>query len=316
VKELAAFNQFENAFIEWLDQQVTFCNSLVDRIVTKDPGEELLQKIQNDLGYDDKLLTMCEEYRLWAIEGPEELGSVLTFTQADSGVFVKTDIEVFKSLKLHLLNGTHTLSAGLAYLSGFDTVKEGMEDPVFSDFVAQLMTKDIAKAIPYAVNAAEVEKFSSKVLDRFRNPFLQHRWINITLQNTMKMKMRNVPVILQYQKLFNKAPECMATGFAAFILFMKPVKKESEKYFGWSNDRYYMINDEQASFFYSLWEKESSSDVIVTKILANKDLWDADLSTFRAFELSVQTMLSLMIREGVKETMISWRKTRSMELSS
>lgn len=302
VQELARSNGLENDFMQWLDEHVKFCNSLVDRIVTKDPGQDLLNDIQNQLGYEDQLLTMCEDYRLWAIEGDEEVKQILSFATGDNGAFVEPDINIFKFLKLHLLNGTHTLSASLAYLAGFDVVKQGMNDPVFASYVQHLMLTDIAKAIPYEIEKSEMEKFAYKVLDRFRNPFLQHKWLNITLQNTMKMKNRNMPVILRYQKLYDQAPRYMATGFAGYLLFMKAVKKENNIYYGKRGDEYYPINDDQAAYFYHLWNGDLSPDILIEQVLMNKDLWGEDISTFTSFRHLVSEKLTAMLSLGVRKT--------------
>lgn len=299
--ELASFNEFSTEFSQWLERRVKFCNSLVDRIVTKDPGEQLLNKIQEQLGYHDELLTMCEDYRLWAIEGDDEVKRILSFA-SDDGAFVKPDIDISKFLKLHLLNGTHTLSASLAYLAGFDIVRDAMEDKVFSSYVENLMQRDIAKAIPYDMDANEINKFSSKVLDRFRNPFLQHKWINITLQNTMKMKNRNMPVLLRYQQLFNTSPEYMATGFAGYLLFMKGVKKEGNIYYGKRVNEYYSINDDQAPYFFDLWNSGTSLNSLVMKVLSNIEIWGTDMSAFNSFARSVEEKLSSMITNGVRNT--------------
>jgi tagaturonate reductase len=300
--ELAACNSLGQNFMNWLDANVKFCNSLVDRIVTKDPGEALLNDIQQQLGYNDQLLTMCEDYRLWAIEGDDEVKKILSFATGDNGAFVKPDIDIFKFLKLHLLNGTHTLSASLAYLAGFDIVRQGMDDNVFSAYVQHLMLTDIAKAIPYEVKKEEIENFAFKVLDRFRNPFLQHKWINITLQNTMKMRNRNIPVILRYQQLHSSAPKYMATGFAGYLLFMKAVKKEDAVYYGKRGDQYYPINDDQAAYFYHLWNGDLSPDILIHQVLSNKDLWGEDISTFTSFREAVSEKLTEMLTHGVRHT--------------
>jgi tagaturonate reductase len=302
IQELARSNGLDNNFMQWLDAKVKFCNSLVDRIVTKDPGEQLLNDIQTQLGYEDRLLTMCEDYRLWAIEGDEEVKQILSFATDDNGAFVKPDIDIYKFLKLHLLNGTHTLSASLAYLAGFDIVKQGMEDKLFSSYVQHLMLTDIAKAIPYEIEKSEMEKFAFKVLDRFRNPFLQHKWINITLQNTMKMRNRNLPVILRYQQLYDVAPKYMATGFAGYLLFMKAVKKEDNVYYGKRGNEYYAINDDQAAYFYHLWNGDLSPDILIEQVLSNKDLWGEDISTFSAFRHMVSEKLTEMLSRGVRNT--------------
>ena len=73
VLELAHLNGLEEAFIEWLECCNHFCNSLVDRIVTGKPDEEIHIRLQSELGYKDELLIMSEAYRLWAIEGDEKI---------------------------------------------------------------------------------------------------------------------------------------------------------------------------------------------------------------------------------------------------
>ena len=110
VLELAHLNGLEEEFIEWLENHNRFCNSLVDRIVPGKPDAEILSSIEKELGYSDQLLIMSEVYRLWAIEGDEEVKNILSFANVNEGVIIETDITIYKELKLRLLNGTLTLS--------------------------------------------------------------------------------------------------------------------------------------------------------------------------------------------------------------
>src|SRR6185312_1618251 len=170
-----------------------------------------------------------------------------SFEQVDDGVVIAPDIEKYRELKLRLLNGTHTLSCGLAHLSGFTFVKEGMADAAFSTYVRDIMLKEIAPAIPANVADDEAETFGNQVLDRFANPFLNHQWISITAQYTSKMKMRVIPVLQRYFSIYNTVPSNMAKGFAAYILFMKAVKKNGNAYEGELNGKPYPINDDKAA---------------------------------------------------------------------
>ena len=196
-----------------------FCNSLVDRIVPGKPDSVVKTDIEATLGYQDDLLIMCEVYRLWAIEGDEKIKQLLSFGKTDAGVIVAPDIEMYRELKLRLLNGTHTLSCGLAFLSGFHTVKEAMADAGFGGFVQDMMLHEIAPAIPAKVDPVAAEQFGMQVLDRFRNPFINHQWISITVQYSSKMKMRVIPVLLKYYSDFNKTPAHIAKGFGAFLAY-------------------------------------------------------------------------------------------------
>lgn len=297
VLKLASFNKLDAAFISWLQEHNSFCNSLVDRIVPGKPDDTILQQFQSEAGYTDSLLIMSEVYSLWAIEGGEKVKQVLSFAQADKGVVIAPDIEVFRELKLRLLNGTHTLSCGLAFLAGFTTVKDAMKDDAFSSFVQNTMLKEIAPAIPANVNAAEAEQFGLQVLDRFRNPFINHQWISITMQYTSKMKMRVVPVLQNFVKDNGSSSEYIASGFAAYLLFTKPVAKDGNKFSGNWNGASYPINDDHANYFYELWQQYSTAD-LVKAVLQNTELWGTDLSALAGFQQKVSEKLQLLIDAG------------------
>lgn len=283
VKELAQIAQLPASFLIWMEKHCRFCSSLVDRIVPGKPDAATTQQLQRDLGYIDDLIAISEVYRLWAIEGDEKVRSILSFARIDPGVIINPDIEIYRELKLRLLNGTHTLSCGLAFLAGFTTVKNAMDDAGFAAFVSDLMLKDIAPAIPYNLPIQEAKDFGIRVLDRFRNPHIQHQWISITMQYSSKMKMRDIPVLLRHYEQRNTPPPRFALGFAAYLLFMRGGN--------------YPINDDKAGYFLELWQSNEPAEV-VTKVLKDKSLWGADLTQLNGFEKAVRENLELLINKG------------------
>ena len=298
VTELAYLNGLDETFIDWLENCNHFCNSLVDRIVPGKPGVDAKSAIEKKLGYSDELLITCEPYRLWAIEGDAAIKDILSFADADDGVVVTTDINLFRELKLRLLNGTHTLSCGVAILSGFTTVKEAMDDTGFDNYISSLMECEIAKAIPYAVEPSMAEAFAKKVIDRFHNPQIEHQWLSITVQYTTKMKMRVVPLLVQHYKLYNNVPENISLGFAAYILFMHGVKKEEGNYFGLFNGDHYPINDDKASFFYEMWQTLKPASMAAA-VLSDIALWGQDLSVLPGFAAAVQEKMTVISTQGI-----------------
>src|SRR5579872_1718309 len=282
VKELAQIAQLEAAFLVWIERHCRFCSSLVDRIVPGKPDAAVLKQLADDLGYTDDLLAISEVYRLWAIEGDEQVREVLSFAGADPGVVIQPDIEIFRELKLRLLNGTHTLSCGLAYLSGFQTVKQAMDDTAFNRFVADLMLKEIAPAIPYEVPVGDAQEFGVRVLDRFRNPHIQHQWLSITMQYSSKMKSRVVPVLVRHCELHDSPPPRLTLGFAAYILF--------ERGGG------YTINDDKAAHLAELWKKAPND--VVYAVLKDRSLWDVDLTRLPGFEEAVREALNGLMTKG------------------
>ncbi|MEO6540608.1 MAG: altronate oxidoreductase, partial [Ferruginibacter sp.] len=283
---------------DWLENSNSFCNSLVDRIVPGKPDKVEKEIIEKEMGYSDDLMLMTEVYRLWAIEGNREIAEVLSFAAVDKGVVITENINLFRELTLRMLNGTHTLSCGVAFLSGLATVKEAMDDEQMEQYITTLMQKEIAVAIPYKTTPEQTTEFSVNCLDRFRNPFIEHQWLSITAQYSSKMKMRVLPVLLQYYSLHKAVPEYMAIGFAAYIYFMRSVKEEAGKYYGRVNGNYYQVNDAKAFYFYEKWQSIQPA-VIAASVLRDTALWGYDLNSLPGFTDAVQERLNEIEETGM-----------------
>ncbi|MEJ2881207.1 tagaturonate reductase [Pedobacter sp. GR22-6] len=303
VHELANYNELEPSFLSWLKAHVFFCNSLVDRIVPGRPEGSTLAKIEDELGYDDQLLLVAEPYRLWAIEGDQRVSELLDLESSDAGVIVKPDIEIYRELKVRLLNGTHTLSCGIAQLSCIDTVANGMADDAIRTYISNVMKNEIIPAIPYEVPGTEAMDFADAVLDRFANPYIEHLWINITFQYTMKMKIRILPVLFQYYKINNKVPADIAFGFAAFLLFMRTAEASGNQYFGNYRGNTYPINDDQAAYFSDKTKVEDADYVRI--VLSEESLWGADLSQLKGFVEAVDQHYQYILTHDIKKALIS-----------
>lgn len=301
VLELAHLNGLQDDFIEWLETANHFCNSLVDRIVPGRPEGETLAALQEELGYRDQLLIMSEVYRLWAIEGDEKIRSVLSFAAADEGVVIEENIDIYRELKLRLLNGTHTLSCGLAYLAGCETVKAAMDDELTATYITHLMQQEIAPSIPYDVDLDVAQDFGRKVLDRFRNPQIHHQWISITLNYSSKMKMRCVPVLLKHYQQYESVPELFSLGFAAYLLFMKVTEKKEGVYYGTYNGTQYEIKDEAAAEFEKRW-RPNDSRKLVREVLQDNGWWGTNLYSLPGFADAVLNKLNGMLQHGVRHT--------------
>ena len=305
VLKLAEQNQLEAGFLEWFES-CTFCNTLVDRIVPGKPDATTLNNLEQELGYQDDLFIFSEVYSLWAIEGDERISKILSFSEADSTVVITPDISIYKELKLRLLNGTHSLSCAVAFLAGLDTVHNAMNNLSVSKYIAELMKLELAPGIPYPIDIEKALEFSANVLDRFRNPSIRHEWLSISMNYTLKLQLRVVPVLLCYYQRFQTVPEHIAFGFAAYLRFMK-CKRFDGTYFGTIGDKQYPIQDQYAEYYSGLWSAHPSSEV-VTLALSNTELWGTDLTQFIGFELSVNNYLQTIENFGPAEAIRSLKK--------
>jgi tagaturonate reductase len=207
----------ESEFTRWIRASVPFCNTLVDRIVPGTPSGVALDRVRERLGYDDGMITVCEPYRLFAIQGDDALRARLGFAAADEGVIVEPDIGRYRLLKVRLLNGTHTIMVPLALLCGFRTVADAVTDDGVGAFTRRVMLEEIAPG----VDTPDAERYARTVIDRFANPFIDHDLWDITLYATAKMRVRVVPSILAHAAREGGAPRLLALGFAAYLLFMR-----------------------------------------------------------------------------------------------
>ncbi|NQD69536.1 tagaturonate reductase [Sphingobacterium shayense] len=306
---LAKQNLLGPEFEGWLLQANDFCNTLVDRIVPGKLPLEQQQQTEAELGYNDELMIMAEPFSLWAIEtGSARVRERLSFASVDKGIVLVPSIEKFKEIKLRLLNGTHTFSCAAALGSGFQVVKESMSSDTFSVFVKNLMYKEIGPSILDAyIEPSDVTQFASSVIDRFSNPFLDHRWENIAMNYTSKMNMRNVPLLKKWYNKNMASPAYMAFGFAAYIKFMDSSLEEG-KYIATFGGQRVVLQDEFASVLHEYWR---DSVTVVAKVLREDSLWGMDLTTYPGFEESVTQYLQEINADGVLKTIeklnIEWQ---------
>lgn len=296
--DLALNNKLENEFIVWLEHHNHFCNSLVDRIVPGKMSVDAQKAKETELGFSDNLMIMAEPFSLWAIESSDEqVKSKLAFANAETGCIIVDDISKYKELKLRLLNGTHSFSCALALLAGFGLVREAMADQKMNAFVKELM-KDIVTVIESGkIGKQEAEEFAQKVIDRFSNPFIDHKWSAISVQYTSKMKMRNVPLFLRAFNKFGRVPEHMILGFAAYLLLMNS-DLEGGVYITRDTLERVRLNDDFASVLYKKWQGESIESVL-SDILADRQLWGEDLTQIPGFALTLSAAIKKIKEHGM-----------------
>jgi tagaturonate reductase len=123
------------------------------------------------------------------------------------------------------------------------------------------------------------------------------------------MKMRNIPLLLNHYRRHAYTPEHMAMGFAAYLLFMK-CSNENGGYAGLANGSSYPVQDDQAAYFSEAWKSKSISE-LVDAVLADRKLWERDLTSLNGFADTVKEDLNSFMHNGVLATLrnISSNKT-------
>ena len=309
-------------FITWVKEANYFANTLVDRIVTGYPRDEVAS-FEAELGYKDDLLVTGEIFHFFAIEAPpaavKEMEEAMPFQKAGLNVVLSDDITPYKLRKVRILNGSHTMSVLAAFLSGKETVGEMMADPLFVEYLRKGIYQEIIPTLD--LDAENLNSFAASVFDRFANPHIKHYLLSIALNSVSKFKARVLPTILDYHKKTGSLPDVLTFGFAALLAFYNGDEMRDGALIGY-NDEFeeYKIQDspEILEFFKAQWQPwqghstndtalfdELMNDVlepIVKGICAEKSLWDMDLNDVPGFVDKVVGYLKDIFSVGVAKT--------------
>ena len=293
----------EEGFRKFVNEDCTFCGSLVDRIVPgriRDPEE--VAQLEEKHGYADPLLDVGEVFGLWVIEGdPEKLNNQLPFHKAglDANVFVAPDMTPYKKRKVRILNGAHTGFVLGAYLGGHDIVRKCMEDETVLGFMNKMLLSEIVPILP--LDQEDCRNFAAAVQDRFNNPFVNHELMSISLNSTSKWRARNMSSFLEYIEANGKLPKCLTMSFAAYIAFFSnDIQELNERGLVCrrpAGNTYTCSDDRWVLEFY--WNHRNDSvEELVHAVMTNEQMWGQDLTAVAGFEAATVANLKLIREQG------------------
>ena len=281
-------------FMTWLDMANVFCSTLVDRIVTGYPRDEVAQ-LEAELGYNDGFLDTAEHFYLFVIQGPKSLATELRLDKYPLNVLIVDDIKPYKERKVAILNGAHTALVPVAFQAGLDTVGEAMNDTEICAFVEKAIHEEIIPVLDLPRD--ELESFASAVTGRFRNPYIKHQLLSIALNGMTKFRTRILPQLLAGQKLRGKLPSRLTFALAALIAFYRAER----------NGEAYPVQDDAhwITRFQQLWsqhgDRQISTRELVTAVLAVKDHWEQDLTQVSGLVEQVTADLDTILSNGMRE---------------
>ncbi|HTU36832.1 MAG TPA: mannitol dehydrogenase family protein [Acidimicrobiales bacterium] len=166
----------------WIEDEVAFPNSVVDRMVPASRAVDL-DEIGSQLGLADLAAVVTEEHRSWIVTAEARLAP-----WAESGVELVTDTGPYERRKLWLLNGPHSALAYLGLLSGCTTIAEAADDRDLAVFAARVVS-DVLAVAPFP-DALRPREFAGEALRRFRNPALGHTCTQVGADGSHKLPQR------------------------------------------------------------------------------------------------------------------------------
>lgn len=285
-----------NEFIEWINEDNIFCNTLVDRIVPGFPRDKM-NFITKELGYIDNLVVEAEQFHLWVIEGPEVVKEEIPAEACGLNIVFTNNMEPYRTRKVRILNGAHTVLVPVGYLYGIDKVRESLEHEVVGSFLKTAIFEEICPTLD--LPEQELHQFANDVLERFRNPYLEHELMSISLNSISKFKTRVLPSVIEYIKRMNQLPSHLLFSLAALIVFYK----------GNRNDTKIVLNDDSKvlEFFKNSWSS-NNVDKVAAKVLSNTSFWGTDLTKIDGFLEEITKHLRAITNHGLNTALQNFLK--------
>ncbi len=301
---------YDDGFKAWLEESCYFLNTLVDRIVTGYPREEI-ETITESLGYVDNVVDAAEPFLFWAIEGGD-FSNELPLVQAGLNVKWTNDMTRYRTRKVRILNGAHTMTVPGAFLAGKNTVKEFMDDPETEAYLNKGLFDEVLPTLD--LNPEELLSYTHAVSERFANPFIQHHLTAIMLNATSKFKARILPSLLGYVEKKEELPPILSFSLAALIAFyhgsgVAGRKMKGVRMVNGAPEEYEIDDDTEALlFFEKVWkeyEEDHDSFSLARKVLQNTEMWGQDLTEVPGLTDKIGFYLSEIGSKGTKAVMAS-----------
>ena len=293
VLKLADKWNLEEGFIDWINDSNIFYNTLVDRIVPGYPKENT-EEIEEELGYKDKFLVQGEVFHLWVIEGPKDIRKEFPVERLGLNVVFTDDLAPYRERKVRILNGAHTSMVPVAYLYGLNTVKESVEDNIVGQYIRSVIFDEIIPTLDLADD--ELAEFADAVIDRFKNPFIKHYLMDISLNSMSKFKTRVLPSLIEYVNRKDRLPQKLVFSLASLIYFYKG-DRNGEKIELLDNPEYLQKLEE-------LWgsydETDQYMEYIVEEVLGLEELWETNLNGIKNLKDEVSRYLIDIQKNGLQ----------------
>ncbi len=297
--------RFEDAFHDWLDREIHFVGTLVDRIVPGYPSRDI-ERLESQWGYPDPLAVAAEPFHLLVVEAPAELERRLPLRRAGLDVIWTDNLEPYRVRKVRILNGAHTATALAGTLAGLETVTEMIEDPQFAAFLRRILDDEIVPFVPLPDD--ERRSYAESVLERFANPYIRHELISITLGSTAKWKIRILPSIKDALAQRGTVPDGLAFSLAALLRFARGAMTDGVMT-GTRDAGAYPIRDDARALatINAAWRRhEADAAAVVREILAASAIWGEDLNAIADLSERTARHLTVIDQEGIRAALARW----------
>jgi len=212
---LAYVKEAEPVLTDWILQQVTFPNCMVDRI-TPVTTPSIVETLRSVYGIEDSWPVVCEPFIQWVIEDNYPNGRP---DWESAGVRFVADVVPYEKMKIRLLNAGHSLLGFLGTLYGCNTVDEAVNTPLLRSFLREFMDQEVTPVLG-RIEGIDLEEYKNSLIQRFGNPYIKDQLSRICSESSAKIPKFLIPTI--EEQLGSGGPvKCCALIVAAWCYYLE-----------------------------------------------------------------------------------------------
>jgi len=280
----------DDRLAQWIEREVAFPCSMVDRIVPA-ATEADRNQVECDLGVRDNAVVVTEPFSQWVMEDCFPEGKP-AWEQA--GAILSSEVRAFEIMKLRLLNGSHSTLAYLGYLAGKSSIAECMQWDALKLLITAMMNEEMLPTIriPHGYDASS---YIDALLDRFSNPGLHHMTWQIAMDGSQKLPQRLLDTVRD-QLVTSKNINILSLAVAGWMRFVCGIDESG---------RPIEICDPMASEFVSRTRNfRDKPDETVTRLLDLSEIFSIDLPNDKIFCSLVKKAFRSLCQWGTRETIL------------
>ncbi len=208
------------------------------------------------------------------------------------GAQLVSDVAPFETMKLRLLNASHSAFAYLGFLAGHEFIYQVAAQPDFVAFMRRLMQRELAPSlkVPEGVNLAD---YQEALIKRFANPALPHRTQQIAMDGSQKLPQRMLAAVREDLQA-GRAIELLALAVAGWMRYVGGVDEAG---------RSIKVSDPLAAEFARITaQHQGDTGAIARGLLDVRAVFGGDLPTNAAFVGAVSKALAALHAEGAART--------------
>ncbi|CAG23730.1 fructuronate reductase [Photobacterium profundum] len=274
----------------WIETNVTFPCTMVDRIVPAATAETLAE-ITTLVGVEDPCGIACEPFRQWVIEdnfvnGRPEWNIV--------GAEFVTDVVPFEVMKLRMLNGSHSFLAYLGYLGGYAHISDTMTNESYRKAAFDMMMKAQAPTLNMP-EGTDLEGYANLLINRFTNPSLKHQTWQIAMDGSQKIPQR-MGGSLRFHLDAGSDYKWLAMGIAGWMTYISGSDEKANPI---------DVRDPMVDLFKEIYQQHGINTSVVKALLGIEAIFGTDLIKNEELVTAITDAYQLIITDGARAAVAS-----------